>query len=168
MTAYDVEGVLRREDGAPAVRFERAFRTDPADLWSAVTDPERLRRWFMPVSGDLVPGGRYVVDFGENGVGGGTVDDCDPPHGFTASWDFEAEPTSRLVVRIRAAGDQAVLILDHSRLPEDQVAGYAAGWHGYLDGLGAEVTGGPLPDWGERLQATLPTYRQDWAGLAGT
>jgi uncharacterized protein YndB with AHSA1/START domain len=163
-TVRRLEGMLRHEPDGPAVRFERRYRTDPDDLWSAVTDPPRLQRWFMPVDGDLRRGGRYVVDFGEQGTGGGEIQECDPPRGFVASWDFEGEPTSVLRVELRPDGDGTVLVLDHSRLPVDQAVGYSAGWHGYLDGLRSEVAGEPLPDWEQRFQAMLPTYRERWAG----
>ena len=37
----------------------RVYQTDQTDLWDACTNPERIPRWFMPVSGDLKVGGRY-------------------------------------------------------------------------------------------------------------
>ena len=30
------------------------------DVWDACTNPERIPRWFLPVSGDLRLGGRYL------------------------------------------------------------------------------------------------------------
>jgi hypothetical protein len=51
--------VLERE-GKPArnVTLERLYDTTADDLWDAVTNPERLPRWFLPVSGELKLGGR--------------------------------------------------------------------------------------------------------------
>jgi len=45
---------------ARAVTLSRSYATTAGDLWDAVTNGERIPRWFMPVSGDLEPGGRYV------------------------------------------------------------------------------------------------------------
>ena len=47
--ARDVEG----GDEVARVTMRRTYATDPADLWSALTEPERIVRWFLPISGDL-------------------------------------------------------------------------------------------------------------------
>ena len=60
----DPRGVLIPGDGGVTVRFERSYRTTPADLWSAVTDPERLARWLGPVY--LRAGGRYELRMGDD------------------------------------------------------------------------------------------------------
>jgi uncharacterized protein YndB with AHSA1/START domain len=39
----------------------RAYPTDSADLWDCLTNPERIPRWFLPVTGELAEGGRYQV-----------------------------------------------------------------------------------------------------------
>src|SRR5215471_17903165 len=50
-------GSLRSEDGKGIVRMEDRFDTDIDDLWSAITEPSRLARWYAQVDGDLRPGG---------------------------------------------------------------------------------------------------------------
>ena len=49
----DVWGVLTPTTTGTTVRFERRYATTPEDLWSAVTEPERVARWLGPVYGDL-------------------------------------------------------------------------------------------------------------------
>jgi uncharacterized protein YndB with AHSA1/START domain len=39
------------------VTMERRYSAEVADVWQAITDPERVRRWFLPLTGDLRPGG---------------------------------------------------------------------------------------------------------------
>lgn len=75
-----------RRDGQPTrvTVARRAYATDVADLWDAVTNPERLPRWFLPVSGDLQVGGRYQLE----GNASGTVEACDPPASFAVTWEF--------------------------------------------------------------------------------
>ena len=51
-------GSLRSADGAGVVRIEDRYATDIDDLWSAITDPDRLARWFGEVDGELSAGGR--------------------------------------------------------------------------------------------------------------
>lgn len=57
--------------------FTRSYETTVEDLWDACTDPERLRRWYAPVSGDLRVGGTFEQ---VNMVGSGTILACDAPH----------------------------------------------------------------------------------------
>ena len=45
-------GSLRSADGAGIVRIEDRYDTDIDDLWLAITDPDRLARWFGEVDGD--------------------------------------------------------------------------------------------------------------------
>jgi uncharacterized protein YndB with AHSA1/START domain len=45
MAAASVNGSLRVEDGKGAVRMEARFQTGTDDVWSALTDPERLACW---------------------------------------------------------------------------------------------------------------------------
>ncbi len=42
---------------AHVVALARTYRAPRADVWDALTEPDRLARWFLPVSGDLVLGG---------------------------------------------------------------------------------------------------------------
>jgi uncharacterized protein YndB with AHSA1/START domain len=52
-------GSLRSADGNGLVRIEDRYDTDIDDLWSAITDPDRLARWHGRVEGDLRPGGEF-------------------------------------------------------------------------------------------------------------
>ena len=44
---------------ARVVTLSRVYDTTAEDLWDTCTNPERIPRWFLPVSGDLHVGGRY-------------------------------------------------------------------------------------------------------------
>jgi len=39
--------------------FTRVYETTIEELWDACTSPDRLRRWCVPVTGDLRVGGRF-------------------------------------------------------------------------------------------------------------
>jgi uncharacterized protein YndB with AHSA1/START domain len=56
--------------------FTRSYNTTLEDLWDACTNPERLRRWYVPVTGDLRLGG----SFRQMNMGSGTIVACEPPH----------------------------------------------------------------------------------------
>lgn len=101
---------LERE-GKPArsVTLERSYDTPADDLWDAVTNPQRLPRWFMPISGDLKSGGRYQLEGNANG----TITECTPPRHFAATWEFGGE-ISWIEVHIAAEGEhRSRLTLSH-------------------------------------------------------
>ena len=49
------------------VTAERQYPAEVTDVWSALTDPERIRRWFMPISGDLTEGGQFQLEGNASG-----------------------------------------------------------------------------------------------------
>ena len=156
-TSTTLQGALRPDADRLAVRFERRYPAAPSDVWSAITEPERVGRWLAPAT--LLGDGRYRLDFGDGHETTGTIETCDAPRALVVTWDFTGEPTSRVSVEIRPDGDGAVLLLDHTRLPLDQGAGYGAGWEAHLATLEAQLTGDATPDWDERFNAMLPAYR---------
>jgi uncharacterized protein YndB with AHSA1/START domain len=56
-------GSLHAVDGKAVVRMEDRLSTDADDLWSALTDPQRLARWIVEVEGDLRLGGEFRASF---------------------------------------------------------------------------------------------------------
>ena len=88
---YHLEAVERsvsslERDGRPAraVTLSRGYATSVEDLWDAVTNPGRIPRWFLPVSGELEPGGRYQLE----GNAGGLITVCEPPSNLALTWEF--------------------------------------------------------------------------------
>ena len=69
---------------ARSVTISQVYDTDPDDLWDACTNAERIPRWFLPVSGELKLGGQYQFE----GNAGGTIERCDPPKSYAATWEF--------------------------------------------------------------------------------
>ena len=93
--AFDVEhhlGAMERSvslsdrDGRPAggVTLSRSYPTTVADLWDAVTNGDRIPRWFAPVSGELRLGGRYQVV----GNAGGEITACEAHSNYGLTWEF--------------------------------------------------------------------------------
>ena len=73
-------GSLRSEDGKGIVRMEDRFNTDIDDLWSALTEPSRLARWYGQVEGDLRAGGEFrLLVHGSGWEGTGRIEACEPP-----------------------------------------------------------------------------------------
>lgn len=96
--------------GGPDVvtTLRQGYATSVAELWDACTVADRLAQWFAVVSGDLHTGGRYQIE--DNAEG--TIESCDPPHGFRATWEFQGS-ISWVAVQIDAVGSGAHLSLSH-------------------------------------------------------
>ena len=72
-----VLGSLRSQDGKGVVRIQDRYDTDIDDLWAAITEPDRLARWFGLVEGDLRPAAGSACHRrpGQHG----RVEACEPP-----------------------------------------------------------------------------------------
>ena len=131
-----------RADGGENVTVEarRTYMADQEDTWSALTDPTRIARWFMPISGDLREGGSFQLE----GNAGGDILECARPHRFRVTFGGE---TSILEIRLTPDGDRATLLeLEHTVPIEMAQSGAGAlwvgpGWDGALLGLGLFLEG---------------------------
>lgn len=161
----DVWGVLTPGEVGVTVRFERRYATTPDDLWSCVTEPERLGRWLGPVYGDLRVGGRYELRMGDDVAGSpqnaaGEVLECDAPGRLVLTWEFPGEEATSIVVTIVADGVGSLLVLEHLDLSESAARGYGGGWHASLDQLDDYAAGRPVRPWQDLFDAALPHYRE--------
>jgi uncharacterized protein YndB with AHSA1/START domain len=166
----DPFGTIRVDAGRGAVRFERTYDTSAEDLWTALTDPERLRRWFADVSGDLRVGGAFLIVFDhtdETQRTSGRVLECVAPTRLVVTWEFADEGESKMTVDLVERDGRTVLTFDHASLPLASAAGYGAGWQTYLEQLEAHVANRPSrgPDWGEREATLQPLYAAQLARL---
>jgi uncharacterized protein YndB with AHSA1/START domain len=157
-------GLVTREvrtgsrDGAPTriAIARRTYRTDQADLWDAVTNAERIPRWFLPISGDLRLGGRYQLE----GNAGGVVERCEEPESFAVTWEF-GSMLSWLQVTLTPAAEGTALELAHEeRVDPERWAQFGPGavglgWDGALMGLGMHIETGTAVD--PELAAGFPT-----------
>jgi uncharacterized protein YndB with AHSA1/START domain len=142
---------------AHVVTVSQSYDTAPADLWDAVTNIERIPRWFLPISGDLTLGGSYQLQ----GHANGTILTCDPPKNFTATWEYGGN-VSWIDVGISSDGpDRARLVLEHITDADDEnwrtfgPGAVGIGWDSMLLGLALHVSTG---------QAIDPSFGQQWTG----
>src|SRR5918994_2417031 len=112
----ELERVRRRvsDGGGHVVELTRAYKATVEDLWDACTRAERIARWFLPVTGDLRPGGSYQLE----GNAGGRIEACAPPRHLGLTWVF-GEQTSLVVADfVPLDGGRAELRLRHT-VPDD-------------------------------------------------
>ena len=131
---------------ARTVTISQAYDTDVEDLWDACTNPERIPRWFLPVTGELRPGGRYQLE----GNAGGEVLECEPPQRFTATWEFGGA-VSWIEVTITPEDDRARLTLEHLALPDEHWGEFGPGavgigWDLAMIGLTLHLASGEAVD----------------------
>lgn len=122
---------------AHTVTISQVYDATVEDVWDACTNPERIPRWFMPVTGDLQLHGRYQLEGNANGV----IERCDPPKEFAATWEYGGD-VSWIEVRLSEEPDgRTRFALDHIAHVDDEKwaefgpGAVGVGWDGALMGL---------------------------------
>jgi uncharacterized protein YndB with AHSA1/START domain len=85
---------LRVAKEARAVQVEREieFEASPAEVWEALTEPERLEEWFATeVELDPRPGGTGVFRWGDGDERHAVVREVDPERRLVLDWDDEGQ-----------------------------------------------------------------------------
>jgi uncharacterized protein YndB with AHSA1/START domain len=133
---------------ARTVIVARTYDADLEDLWDACTNPERIPRWFLPVSGELRQGGRYQLE----GNAGGTIERCDAPHGFSATWEYGGE-VSWIELRLTAESVgrtrfelQHIAHVDDERWAQFGPGAVGVGWDLGMLGLSRHLRSGVSVD----------------------
>jgi uncharacterized protein YndB with AHSA1/START domain len=128
-----------------SVLLRRGYDTPVRDVWDAVTQPDRIKRWLMPISGDLRAGGTFQLE----GNAGGQILTCEPPRLLRVTF---GDPNSIVELRLTPQGDSdTVLELEHTVPIEMAQSGAGAlyvgpGWDGALMGLGLYLRGEAIGD----------------------
>lgn len=86
--------------------FTRTYETTVEDLWDACTKPERLARWYTPVTGDLRVGGT----FNQAQMGSGTIVVCDAPRLLKLS--LGRGGADEIEVRVEAGAEDGTATLE--------------------------------------------------------
>ena len=173
---WDVEGHLgaversvssRDRDGLPAraVIVSRSYATTVEDLWDAVTNAQRILRWFLPISGTLESGGRYQLE----GNAGGVIAACEQPSHLALTWEFGVDVSW---VEIRLSDDRvgrARIVLTHTAHLSEHWEEYGpgaagVGWELGLLGLAIHLAQptAPPPDWSSSVcrESAAPTTHE--------
>jgi uncharacterized protein YndB with AHSA1/START domain len=147
LVTREVRAGVRDGVATRTVVARRVYPASQADLWDALTNPERIPRWFLPVSGDLRAGGRYQLQ----GNAGGVVEACREPESFAVTWEFG--PTrSWLAVTLTPDGGQTALELAHEAPVDPEMweqfgpGAVGVGWDLALIGLGLHLDSGGAVD----------------------
>ena len=136
-------GSLGSAEGKGIVRMEDRFDTDIDNVWSALTDPPRLARWYGEVEGDLRVGGEYRARlFASGWEGTGRVEACEPPQRLVARIKDSDEPDEQVIeVVLTADGDQTIVVWEERGMPLDLLSAYGAGVQLHVEDLADHLAG---------------------------
>ena len=133
----------------PSLTIKRRLNAPPAKVFSAWTDPEKLRQWFLPPQAESVlaesdprVGGRYRIVVrspgGEEHDVSGTFREvlANERLVFTWAWRSTPERQSLVTVALKADGAGTILTLTHDQFFDEAARDrHQAGWSPILDRL---------------------------------
>jgi len=151
------------EGPARSVVLRRNYPAPADDVWDALTDPERLARWFLPVTGDLRVGGFFQME----GNAGGRILRCERPTELVVTWVFGADiaTTTGSEVHLTLSPEldgstelllRHVAVVDPALWEQYGPGATGVGWDLSFLGLGLHLAGGGLDDaegWEESPEA---------------
>lgn len=153
-------GSMRRiDERRGAVRVEDVYDTHIADLWSAITEPDRLARWIVKVEGDLRVGGIVQTLFTSTWEGPGRIDVCDPPNHLVVTMEPGTEDEAVIEAVLTAEGGRTRLVVEERGLPLDVLYKHGAGWQAHIEDLGRYL-GGDQSNWKARWTELSPAYEK--------
>jgi uncharacterized protein YndB with AHSA1/START domain len=107
-TVHELRHRTLASGDALAAVFRRTYDAPIDDVWDACTDPERLRRWYQPVEGDLRLGGRFTQGM----FAPGEVVRCEAPRLLAISL---ADGVDEITLRLAPGPDDTTVFeLEHA------------------------------------------------------
>jgi uncharacterized protein YndB with AHSA1/START domain len=159
-------GALTFEGDYATITFSRRIGHPPEEVWTAITDPEELKEWYM-TRAKLTGGREGWIDF----VSGpaqfhitGRILSWDPPRLFEHEWKVAPRPDlpsgEDSIVRweLRRDGHDTLMTFTFRKLTRNTAMGFAPGMHAFLDRLEAQLDGRPVPEWMPRAVELRKLY----------
>jgi uncharacterized protein YndB with AHSA1/START domain len=164
-------GRLQAEEGKGIVRMQDRVDARAADVWSALTDPDRLASWLGEVEGDLRLGGEFRARFFASGwEGTGRVEVCEAQRQLLVltkdADELDAADEHVIEVTLTADGDQTILAWEERPMPVNLLAAYGAGIQVHVEDLAAHLAGRERCDAAARFEELFPAYQELAAGVS--
>lgn len=142
-----ITGRPETRDGQDHLVLTRTFQEPVEDVWAAITEPERLGRWFGVWSGDPTTG-RVQVRWGfEDGMGEETyvIEVCEAPHRLRL-YNLAENAGQVWTLDLRLSEEGGRTVLDFAQVMNDglPVTDVGPGWEYYLDRLAHSVRTGEV------------------------
>jgi uncharacterized protein YndB with AHSA1/START domain len=137
------------------LQITRLLKHDRTRVFSALTDPVKMTRWFFGMKGgqakvanDLRPGGSYTIEMTDDRQScapHGTYLEIVPPEKLVFTWSSGNSGVvgTKVTIELFAQGTGTKLVITHE-LPEDQIAPHREGWNVCFDHLELYLASQPV------------------------
>jgi uncharacterized protein YndB with AHSA1/START domain len=159
-------GTLLSADGKGVVRMEDRLQAAIEDVWSALTDRDRLAEWLGEFEGELRLGGEYRARYLASGWEGfGRIEAFEAPRHLLAlvkdadESDRAFDHDHAFEVTLTADGDGTRIVWEERGMPVELLAPYGAGIQVHVEDLASYLAGGGRCDASARFAELLSAYR---------
>ncbi len=131
---------------------EVLVKAEPATIYALLLDPSEQTWLGTDYELDPRPGGIYKVNVGGEHPSLGEFVEVVPNEKlvFTFGWNEPGHPipagSTQVAITLIPDGDETLVRLVHSGLPDDAITDHEQGWQHFLDRLAIVATGGELVD----------------------
>ncbi|MFC3451468.1 SRPBCC family protein [Amycolatopsis speibonae] len=133
------------------LELRREYPDPIEDVWSALTESDRMARWIGTWTGEAGVGNTIMLLMTaekETEPGPAVIRECDPPKRLVVDLGVTGQAAWRVELTLTPRGDGTVLDFVHHLPATDwDTSDILKGWHFYLDRLGASLVGEPVPEW---------------------
>lgn len=142
-----ITGRPETRDGQDHLVLTRTFQAPVEDVWAAITEPERLGRWFGVWSGNPSTGRVQVRWDFEDDVAEETyvIEVCEAPHRLRV-YNLSDNPPDVWTLDLRLSEVAGRTVLDFAQVLSDglPVTDVGPGWEYYIDRLADSIRTGEV------------------------
>jgi uncharacterized protein YndB with AHSA1/START domain len=131
---------------------EVLVKAEPSTIFALLIEPG-MQSWLgTDVEFDPRPGGLYKINVGGEHPALGEFVEVTPNERvvFTFGWNEPGHPipagSTKVAITLIPEGDETLVRLVHSGLPDDAISDHEEGWQHFLDRLATVAVGGQLVD----------------------
>lgn len=161
-TTSRIIGTLRVVDDASLdkgiVQMRDRFATSIDDLWSALTEPDRVARWIGEIDGDLKVGGTFNARLTSHWEGPARVDVCDAPRRLVITMRPGQDDETIFTAQLSEADSGTDLVIEESGLPLSEIYAHGAGWQVHVEDLATHIAGRTPGSWVDRWNELSAAY----------
>ena len=129
---------------------EVRVKADPSTIYALLIEPGKQSWLGTDAEFDARPGGIYKIQVGGDHPALGEFVEVVPDEKivFTFGWNEPGHPipagSTKVAITLIPEGDETLVRLVHSGLPDDAISDHEQGWQHFLDRLAIVAVGGEL------------------------
>lgn len=137
-------GKVSKDEHGYAIRLERVYNHPVSKVWDALTDPEKMSKWFTDVEWDFRPGGNitFIFQDPDRTKSYGSIVAIEPQKLLEFWWhNDDGQPEELMRLELTDMGGKTRLVMEYSRVSETYGANVLTGWHVVFDDFGDFLNG---------------------------